>query len=188
MQQTNKKNPPASDNSFLEQLRSLSNNPPKSPKTPYHSPWGSQSSVESFTSFEKTTTLEQSERKETQKRAAYEYKQEFVVFSKQEQQTMKEIEAIRQELVLLVNTIKEVDFEVKKAVLEIPVNPGIYHVRFLERIRKLLKLVREKLEDSRCWLKLSTTRKRQKGYWGMYKKKGTSFGLSGERVVSTQTG
>lgn len=139
-------------------------------------------------SFEKTSALEQSERKEFRKKANYEAKTEVILFTAQERAVAQEIEAIRQELIAFIKTAKEVDFEIEKTVKEIPVRPGVYHLRFLERIKRLLKLLREKLENSRTWLRVSVSKRKQRGYWFLYKKNGTNFGLSNERVVATQTG
>lgn len=192
MTQTKKKYPNSYKNSYLEQIKDLSSGSAKSTKNTadkrskflWDQYWGtsSQESYESITSSEKI------ERKEAPKRAAYETRQDVILYTASEQQTAREIEILRTELDRLIKTVKEVDFEVQKAVMEIPAKPGVYHVRFLERVRKILKLIREELEDSKTWLKLSISKRRQKCYWSMYKKKGTSFGLSGERVVSTQTG
>lgn len=192
MQQTKKKLPSLQNKSFLEQIRSVSSGTSKSLKedvvkggarTAWSQFWGVEGE-----SFEQAPTLEKAERKEIQKGAAYEVKQEIILFTASERAAIREIEEIRRELIAIIKTVKEVDFEVQKTVMEIPSKPGVYHVRFLERIKIVLKLIRERLEDSRTWLKLSVSKKKQRGYWSMYKKSGTSFGLSGERVVSTQTG
>lgn len=183
MQQTKKKLPPLPNNSFLEQLRSVSSSSTPTSRTAWSQFWGGEGE-----SLEQVPTMEKAERKEIPKKGAYETRQEIILFTLQERAALGEIEEIRKELIAIIKTIKQVDFEVQKTVMEIPARPGIYHIRFLERIRRVLKLIREKLEDSRTWLKLSVSKRKQRGYWSMYKKKGTSFGLSGERVVSTQTG
>lgn len=99
-----------------------------------------------------------------------------------------QIEAIRAELKMLATSLKSLGQEVQKAVSEVPVQPGIYHLNFMERLKSILKILREQIDDSRSWLALSTNRKKQKGYWGMFKKHGTSFGLSSERTIATQAG
>lgn len=183
MQQTKKKLPSLQNKSFLEQLRSASPGTTGTSRNAWSQFWGGEAE-----NFEQAPTLEKLERKEVKKGAAYETRQEIILFSQRERQAVREIEEIRRELIAIIKAVKEVDFEVQKTVMEIPVKPGVYHVRFLERIKRVLKLIRERLEDSSTWLKLSVAKRKQRGYWSMYKKKGTSFGLSGERVVSTQTG
>lgn len=192
--QPKKKQQSFTNDSFLEQIRGLTTGTSKALKQDLlkggaKTAWNQlRGGFEMGPSFEQMTPPEAVERKEIRKRAAYEPTNEIVLFSASERKTMQEIENIRIELMTLVKVVKEVDFEVQKAVIEIPVKPGVYHIRFLEKIKSLLKLIRQKLEDSRTWLKLATSKKKARGYWSMYKKKGTSFGLSGERVVSTQTG
>jgi hypothetical protein len=72
--------------------------------------------------------------------------------------------------------------------VETPVDPGIYHVTFLERLRSFIQLLREQVDDSRTWLTVSSKRQKKMAFWGLYKKHGTQFGLSSERTVSTQAG
>lgn len=101
----------------------------------------------------------------------------------------QEIAAVRSELKALADSIKNLHTEVTKTVNEVPVEPGIYHVNFFARLRSILRILREQVDDSRTWLALSAQRKQRKlGYWGMFKKHGTSFGLSGERSIATQAG
>lgn len=99
-----------------------------------------------------------------------------------------QIEAVRQELKALAASLKTLNLEVQKAVAEIPVAPGVYHLNFFEHLRSILRVLREQIDDSRTWLALHTARKQKKNYWGMFKKHGTSFGLSSERTLATQAG
>jgi hypothetical protein len=73
-------------------------------------------------------------------------------------------------------------------VSEQPITPGIYHLNYYERLKNVIKAIRLNIEDSRTWLALSTGRKGRKKYWGMYKKHGTTFGLSHERSLATSSG
>lgn len=102
--------------------------------------------------------------------------------------TAQQINEVRQELMALAKAVGNLSKEIEQAVTDMPVNPGIYHQNFFERLKSVLKSIRQSVEDSRTWLSLSTGRKKQKQYWGLYKKHGTQFGLSSERNVSTQTG
>lgn len=112
-----------------------------------------------------------------------------VIADKREEPGMREkIAEVRAQLVGLAATIKKFNREVERAVEDIPVHPGVYHLNFLERLRGVIMAIRENIEDSSSWLSLWTSRKQKRKYWGMYKKHGTSFGLSSERNVSTQAG
>mgnify|MGYP001560895613 FL=1 len=95
---------------------------------------------------------------------------------------------MRTELKALSATIKQFTHEVDRAIRDEPIEPGIYHVNFYQRLRSLLLLLREQIDDSRTWLMVSKGKKQKKQYWGLYKKHGTKFGLSSERTMATQTG
>lgn len=103
-------------------------------------------------------------------------------------ETRQEIEAIRQELKAIAASLKGLHQEVMTAVDTAPVDPGIYHINFFEQLRAFLKLLRVQIEDSRSWLHASNSKKKKMGYWGMYKKHGTTFGLSNERSLATSAG
>lgn len=65
---------------------------------------------------------------------------------------------------------------------------GQYHLNFFEWLLTVIRSAREKVEDSGAWLGTVKGKGTKKGYWGMFKKHGTTFGLSGERSVATQVG
>jgi hypothetical protein len=100
----------------------------------------------------------------------------------------EQIDAVRAELKALAASIKNLNTDIARTITEVPVDPGIYHKNFLDRIRSVLILLREQVDDSRTWLSLYSNRKQKRGYWGMYKKHGTQFGLSNERSLATQAG
>lgn len=96
---------------------------------------------------------------------------------------------IKKEIFLLEKKQKMIIAEASKlTVAEIPEKPGIYHVRFFEWILSILRDLHKKISESATWLSALNTKKKRMGYWGMFKKHGTKFGLSGERTVATQSG
>lgn len=105
-----------------------------------------------------------------------------------EMETRKQLEAIRQELKALIASLKNLHQEVQTAVSQEVVNPGVYHINFFEQLKTFIKVLRQQIEDSRVWLAAFTTRKKKLGYWGMFKKHGTTFGLSSERSLATAAG
>lgn len=121
-------------------------------------------------------------------------RKEFTVFRQEvyhEQVNVKrEIESLTHEIRKMIDVIKTQDAalltEVKdaqKAVLEShPEDAGIYHVRFLEVILKLLGAIREKISDSRTWLEAMTSKRAKRGslFAARTKKKGTQYSLSQE--------
>ena len=110
------------------------------------------------------------------------------VIFREDAQVKQQLEAVRNELAALSKSISMLSTEIQKAVVETPVTPGIYHITFYEKLRTMLKMLREQIDDSRSWLTMHTSRKKKMGYWGMFKKHGTTFGLSNERSLATSSG
>ncbi len=195
MPKNKQKVPQRNSDSFLEQLKELPSDTVKTikkdlikdgAKAAWSQFWGVE---QGQASIETAPSIEEAERKEKpQKKSALELDKEFVVFSGQERFVARQMEEIRRELEAIIMTMAKVEIEVQKAVMEIPVKPGVYHINFLQRLRSALILIRENMESSVSWLKKGASRKKQKGYWNKYKKHGTTFGLSGERTLATQTG
>lgn len=110
------------------------------------------------------------------------------IMHEDQQKLAQQIESVRHELKAIAASIQSLNKEIGNAVEAVPVNPGIYHANFFERLRSVLKVLREQIDDSRSWLTMHSDRKQKKGYWGMYKKHGTTFGLSNERSLATSAG
>ena len=99
------------------------------------------------------------------------------------------IEQIIVELRKLILSSQELTVEFKEVTMEeTPQEPGTYHLNFFEWVFSVIRKARERIEESQTWLSMFKSKKKQHGYWNMFKKHGTTFGLSGERVVATQTG
>lgn len=99
------------------------------------------------------------------------------------------ISQIMIELKQLSKSSSELHVAFKQVTVEkAPVNPGKYHLGFFEWVLSVIKSARLRVDESKSWLSLFASKKKQRSYWSMFKKHGTSFGLSNERVVSTQTG
>lgn len=107
----------------------------------------------------------------------------------QEQRALeKRIEEILFELKKIMQNSKEIQLMFKEVTHEeMPIKPGAYHLNFLELILVMIRKARKAVESA-SWLSLFASKKQQKTYWKMFKKHGTTFGLSGERNVATQTG
>jgi hypothetical protein len=67
-------------------------------------------------------------------------------------------------------------------------NIGTYHLNLFEWMLAVIRSARQKVEDSNAWLGTVKGKGNKKDYWGMFKKHGTTFGLSGERAVATSVG
>lgn len=99
------------------------------------------------------------------------------------------IRQIKDELARLVASSQELKLEFAEVSVEQSTpTVGQYHLTFFEWMLAVIRSAREKVEDSGAWLGAVQGKGAKKGYWGMFKKHGTSFGLSGERAVATQVG
>ncbi len=130
----------------------------------------------------------QNESKKSQK------KQEAKVFNYQEyyentlvkrqiteltEQIKKEIEAIKKADASLIQDVKDIE---KLTVDQLPEKPGIYHIRFLEIVLSILKVLRAKVGESKTWLQALMSRKKKRGslFASRSKKQGTQYSLSQE--------
>lgn len=110
------------------------------------------------------------------------------VSSSQDRNIKVKIEEILVEIKRLTESSKELEMQFKDVAVETQVvKPGKYHENFFDWIYSVIKAARVRIEDSTGWLSLMHSKKDRK-YWAMFKKHGTTFGLSNERVVATQTG
>lgn len=115
--------------------------------------------------------------------------EERLVFKQEEQKTRLQIKAIQEELKKLVESTKDLAKEVEIASKLEPVEPGVYHLNFFERLKQTIVTLRKKIEDSATWLSLFNQRaKRRNYYWAQVRKSGTKFMLSAERYMATQAG
>lgn len=175
-------------------------NPEKLSQTPKTIGWGQQLkgllNPDSF--FGQTSgEIRPSETFPTQIKEKSFGKNEILVFSRtvkeQEQQIYKEttmvLQRLKEQVTILEKSNKGLVSEMSKVKVEqIPQKSGIYYIRFLEWLLTVVRQMRMKVEDGRAWLATFTQKKKKMGYWKMYKKHGTTFGLSHERSLATQTG
>ncbi len=112
--------------------------------------------------------------------------------SKQETRELNQrLQDIMAELQRLVSSSKVLQMEFAGvSVDQAPQDAGEYHLNFFDWLLLTIRTAREKVEDSGAWLATSKKKngKKGSGYWDMFKKHGTTFGLSNERNVATQTG
>jgi hypothetical protein len=106
-----------------------------------------------------------------------------------EQQVRSAVDQIRMEIQKLMKTSRLVERTVKDATADqTPIKPGKYHLNFFEFVLGVIKDATRKLEDTVSYGAVFQSKKQQSKYWNSVKSNGTSFQLSGERTVSTQTG
>ncbi len=110
------------------------------------------------------------------------YREQVVVKRKIEQliqEIRAEAEALKKTTASITAEVKEIE---KIALERLPEKVGVYHVRFLEIILKLVKSLRAKASESKTWLEALLTRKKKRGslFLALAKKKGTQYSLSEE--------
>jgi len=110
--------------------------------------------------------------------------------SRNEQMELNQrIDQLIQELHKLATSSKTLETQFREVVVEQrPASAGKYHVNFFEWMLSVVRAARITVEESGSWLGAMAGKKSKKDYWGMAKKHGTSFSLSGERNVATQVG
>jgi hypothetical protein len=188
-----KKKTPVSNDSILESLRGISQNISKTVSHDVVGKIPNDVLLSMFGSAPQSNELRQNQElhiPEHEQPAAYarpELIRRTAVRAEEKDLNVK-IDAVRKELAALSASIKSLNTQIEKTVQEIPVQPGIYHLNFYERLKVILMHLRQSIDDSRTWLECWTNKKKQKMFWGLYKKHGTSFGLSSERTVATSAG
>jgi hypothetical protein len=117
---------------------------------------------------------------------------EKVIFLQKENNAKKELESILIEIKKISETSSDIAIEVveaQKSIMANPVEVGIYHITLYQRIRRHLILAKKRMSEAKYWLQMFNNRKVSKSaYWGKAKKHGTTYTLSNERTVATQTG
>jgi len=125
---------------------------------------------------------------------AIDYKREILhrevqVMHENTQVLKVKIEEILAELKKITATSAEIAIEFKEITVEQRIEkPGDYHLNFFQWMLSVVKSARMKIEDSGAWLSVMKSKRSKRNYWAMFEKHGTTFGLSNERVVATQTG
>ncbi len=112
--------------------------------------------------------------------------------SRESHAVRQQIEMIIVELKRLASSSKELEIQFKDIIVEQRIEkPGKYHQSFFEWMLIVIQSARMRIEDAGAWLQAMHSKKGKKhsqNYWQMFKKHGTTFGLSNERVIATQTG
>ena len=93
-----------------------------------------------------------------------------------------EVHALMQEVVKLTQVTPKLAREVQVAALQAPVNPGIYHIIFFEKLIEFIKSFRERIENASIWLQSANKRAAKKNgtFWDQYQKHG------GRRLLSSE--
>ncbi len=99
-----------------------------------------------------------------------------------------QLQAITVEISKLAASTSSLATQAEIAMIEVPVNPGVYHVIFFEKVLEFLQSFRKKIDQAATWLTSVNKRAQKKNYWSMYKKKGSSFLLSPDHYLQRSAG
>lgn len=117
------------------------------------------------------------------------------LFNEEKQETSKKLQelrlrlhAIQQEATKLVASTNNLSQEVRTAVMQGNSNVSEYQINFYENIIQLVSAFRKKIDSAVVWMQGSNKRAEKKNYWSQYKKKGSSFLLSGETYSQRSAG
>ena len=99
-----------------------------------------------------------------------------------------QLQVIMKEVQVLTDTTQGLADEVQVATMQAPVEPGVYHVIFFQKLLEFIKSFRAKVEDASVWLHATNKRAEKKNYWSKYKKHGSSFLLSADHYLTRSAG
>jgi len=99
-----------------------------------------------------------------------------------------QLQALIQEVQALAQTTQGLAQETKVAAMQAPIEPGVYHLIFFEKLLEFLKSFRQQIEDASLWLNSTNKRAAKKNYWAKYKKHGSKFLLSADHYLTRSAG
>ena len=99
-----------------------------------------------------------------------------------------QLHALIQEVAALAASTQKLDQNIKIASMQIPVNPGVYHLVFFEKLLEFLRSFRKKIDEASVWLAESNKRAAKKGYWARYKTHGGKFLLAADHYLTRSAG
>jgi len=114
--------------------------------------------------------------------------QERAMIEKKTNELKIQLQAIMEEVVALSQSTSTLAKEVQIAAMQAPIEPGVYHVIFFEKLLEFIKSFRKKVDEAAVWLYSTNKRAEKKNYWSMYKKKGSSFLLSPDHYLQRSAG
>jgi hypothetical protein len=99
------------------------------------------------------------------------------------EQIRQEVQYIKKADASLLNDVRDIEKFTMDTLSE---KPGIYHVKFLEIVLRILQSVRMKVGESRTWLSALMSKKKKRGsaFAARSKKQGTAYSMSQELTNS----
>lgn len=116
-------------------------------------------------------------------------REEEVRIEKKSNELKMQLTAVREEILILAQKTENLAEETQIAAMQAPIEPGIYHVIFFEKLLEFIKSFRRKIDESAIWLHSLNKRAQRKNAWGNnYKKSGSKYLLSSEHYLQRSAG
>ena len=145
----------------------------------------------------KSVSLNEAENRQNEKNKKLQEQMFFErrLFSEEKQSTTEKLnelrlrlQAIQTEASKMVATTASLSQEIKVAVMQGATSVSEYQINFFEDIIKTITSFRKKIDSAVVWLQGQNKRAEKKNFWSQYKKKGSSFLLSGETYSQRSAG
>jgi hypothetical protein len=107
---------------------------------------------------------------------------------RKKEQLKVQLYALQQEVVKLAESTQELGEETKVAAMQAPVEPGVYHLVFFEKLLEFIKSFRKKIQNASLWMQATNKRAEKKNFWAKYKKHGSKFLLSPDHYLTRSAG
>lgn len=115
-------------------------------------------------------------------------KEEEARIEKRANELKIQLNVLMKEVYELSQATQDIGEETKLAAMQAPVEPGVYHVIFFEKLIEFIKSFRRKIDETVIWLKATNKRAEKKNYWSKYKKHGSKFLLSADHYLTRSAG
>lgn len=142
--------------------------------------------------FDQAMSAEHAEKVKLQRQLALERKlreSENAQVEKKTGELKLQLHALMGELEKLAEETEGLAKETQIASMQAPIEPGVYHLIFFEKMLEFIKSFRKKVHEASVWLSASNKRAQKKNAWGArYKKYGAKFLLSGEHYLTRSAG
>jgi len=118
------------------------------------------------------------------------FAEEQELVTRKGQELKMQLHALMQEVKNLAAATPKFVEEIEIATFQAPVNPGVYHVIFFEKLIEYIRDFKKNIESASTWLHSANTRAQKKTFWGQYKSKhgGASRLLSSEDYAQRSAG
>jgi hypothetical protein len=141
--------------------------------------------------MEDVYTGKEAERAKLEKQLALERRlreEEKIRTEKKTNELKLQLHALMKEVASFAKSAQNLDEEVKIASMQAPVNPGVYHIVYFEKLLTFLKGYNKKISQATVWLRESNKRAAKKNYWTRYKKHGGKFLLAADHYLTRSAG